>query len=78
VKRSRFQSHELPRRWSWLTMMSWCSRVTFQVSSTNFSRPISRRLVPRFFSAFSTTCWVAMPAWSQPGTQSVSSPSIRW
>ena len=42
-------------------MMSWCSCVTFQVSSTNFSRPISLRLVPRFFSCFSTTCCVAMP-----------------
>jgi len=50
-------------------MMSWCSRVTFQVSSMNSCLPISTRLVPAFWSFFSTTCWVAMPAWSQPGTQ---------
>ena len=39
---------------------------------TNSSRPISAREMPSAASAFSTTAWVAMPAWSVPQIQSVS------
>ena len=78
VKRSRSQSQEQPIFCSWLRMMPWCSRATFQVSSTNFSRPSASREVPRLLKLFSTTFWVAMPAWSVPGSQRVGWPSMRW
>lgn len=49
----------------------------FQTSSMNFSLPRSWRLIPfSLISFFSTTTWVAMPAWSQPGFHSVVSPRI--
>ena len=43
-----------------------------QTRRTNSSRPSSSREMPSAASAFSTTAWVAMPAWSVPQIQSVS------
>lgn len=45
----------------------------------NFSRPISWRVFcSSFQSIFSTTTWVAIPAWSLPGTQRVVLPFMRF
>ena len=50
----------------------------FHTSSTNFSRPMSCLDSPfSLISFFSTTTWVAMPAWSVPGFQSTVRPFIR-
>ena len=43
-----------------------------QTRSMKASRPIVRRSMPSFASSRSTTTWVAMPAWSVPGTHRVS------
>ena len=43
VKRSRDQSQEAPRRFSWLMMMPPDSAFHSQTFSTNSSRPMSRR-----------------------------------
>lgn len=49
----------------------------FQTSWMKFSLPRSWRLRPlSLISFFSTTTWVAMPAWSQPGFHKVVSPRI--
>ncbi len=48
-----------------------------QTRSTKASRPSSSRDVPSLRSSFSTTACVAMPAWSNPGCQSVLKPRIR-
>ena len=80
VKRSRLQSAEAPSRRSWRAM--WPPERSFhsQTLATNASRPSSRRpmLLPAFASSRSTTIWVAMPAWSVPGCQSVARPRMRW
>lgn len=48
-----------------------------QTSWMNFSLPRSWRLIPlSLISFFSTTTWVAIPAWSQPGFHKVVSPRI--
>jgi hypothetical protein len=55
------------------------SRFHSQIFSTNFSRP--RSYLVSLFSLqifFSTTTWVAIPAWSHPGTQRVVKPFIRF
>ena len=49
-----------------------------QTRSTNSSRPSSWRLFPSARSSFSTTAWVAIPAWSVPRIQSVLRPRIRF
>ena len=50
-----------------------------QTFSTKASRPMSRRpMLPSAARLRSTTIWVAMPAWSVPGTQSTASPLMRW
>ena len=61
-----------------------CLRIRPPVSSTKASvrftkasRPMSKRVWPSLARSFSTTFCVAMPAWSVPGTQSVSSPAMR-
>jgi hypothetical protein len=46
--------------------------------ATKFLRPRSWRLTFCSCSWRSTTIWVAMPAWSVPGTQSVLKPFMRW
>ena len=43
----------------------------------NAFRPRSDRSLPSAASWRSTTFWVAMPAWSVPGTHSTSCPSMR-
>ena len=48
-----------------------------QTRFSNSSRPRSRQLMPSFSSWRMTTIWVAMPAWSVPGSQRVLSPSMR-
>ncbi len=48
-----------------------------QTRRTNSSRPSSLRLMPSAARAFSTTAWVAMPAWSVPQIHIVSSPAMR-
>jgi hypothetical protein len=53
------------------------SRSQAQTRSTNASRPISCRDVPSLRSSFSTTAWVAIPAWSKPGCQSALKPRMR-
>src|SRR5256885_14767989 len=77
VKRVRLQSHEQP-----ITLS--CSRIVFPVSrtnahtrSTNLSRPRSNRVLPSLATSRSTTFWVAIPAWSVPGSQSASRPRMR-
>ena len=49
-----------------------------QTRSTKASRPISWRDVPSAASIFSTTAWVAMPAWSVPSVHSALRPRIRF
>ena len=60
--------------------MIWPPYSSFhsQTRRTNSSRPSSCRVTPSAASAFSTTAWVAMPAWSVPQIQSVSKPAMRW
>ena len=48
-----------------------------QIRSSKASRPSSWRSVPSARSSFSTTAWVAIPAWSVPRIQSVLRPRIR-
>ena len=49
-----------------------------QTLATKASRPMSRRLMlPAAASWRSTTIWVAMPAWSVPGSHSTALPFIR-
>jgi hypothetical protein len=49
-----------------------------QTFSTKASRPISRRpTLPAAASWRSTTIWVAMPAWSVPGSHRAALPFIR-
>ncbi|OPZ61761.1 MAG: hypothetical protein BWY88_00095 [Synergistetes bacterium ADurb.Bin520] len=77
VKRSRLQSHEAPNFFSWLMMrLPYCS-FQAQTRSTKASRPRSRRDVPSEASWRSTTFWVAMPAWSVPGSHRTLSPCMR-
>lgn len=55
---------------------TYCS-FHFQTSSRNFSLPKSCLESPRSFTSFfSTTTWVAIPAWSQPGTHVTPRPFI--
>ena len=73
VKASRDQSAEAPMRLSWPMMVPRVFTFCCQTRSMNFSRPISVR-DGSWFAAISrsVTIWVAMPAWSVPGCQSVS------
>ena len=78
VNRVRSQSHEQPISRSWLRIRFSYSSFQAQIRATRASRPRSWRV---FFSSsrsrFSTTAWVAIPAWSVPGIQSTSYPCIR-
>ena len=50
-----------------------------QTFCTKASRPSSRRpTLPAAANWRSTTIWVAMPAWSVPGSHRAASPRIRW
>ena len=78
VKRSRLQSQEAPRRFSWLMIRPPDSAFHAQTFSRNFSRPMARRFGScRSIICRSTTICVAMPAWSVPGCQSTSLPRMR-
>ena len=77
VKRSRDQSTESPRRCIWPRMRPPDSAFQAQTRSTNASRPRSKRVLPSLASSRSTTFWVAMPAWSMPGSHSTSNPRMR-
>ena len=68
VKRSRVQSQEEPIERICCVMRPPCSPFHSQTRSTNASRPISWRSRPSLASSRSTTFWVAMPAWSVPGS----------
>jgi hypothetical protein len=55
-----------------------CCSFHFQTRLTNSSRPRSwRDLCSVRSSMRSTTIWVAMPAWSVPGSQSALYPAMR-
>jgi len=78
VKRLRSQSQEQPMRMSCSRIRAWYWSFQAQIRSTRPSRPTSCRVSPSSsFSRFSTTAWVAMPAWSVPGIHRVLSPCIR-
>ena len=53
-------------------------RFQSHTRSTKAARPRSCRLTPWSCNWRSTTIWVAMPAWSVPGTHSVLKPRMRW
>ena len=76
VKRSRDQSQDAPRRLSCRMMVPPDSSFQRQTRSTNASRPRSSLVLPSAASWRSTTTWVAMPAWSVPGTHSALKPSM--
>ena len=78
VKRSRLQSQEAPRTFSCSVIREPKRAFHSQTRATKASRPMSWRLLPSvFLSSRSTTIWVAMPAWSVPGSQRVLWPCIR-
>ncbi len=77
VNRSRLQSTPSPSRRIWPPMAPPDSRFQSQTFSTNSSRPKSSLVLPSTASCFSTTLWVAMPAWSIPGCHNTSYPCIR-
>ena len=69
VKTARSQSSEQPSRFSCAKILSPVRCRQSQTRATKASRPMSCRLflsVAR--SSRSTTIWVAMPAWSEPGS----------
>src|SRR5256886_746012 len=77
VKRVRLQSQEQPITLSCSRMVSPVSRMNAHTRSTNCSRPRSNRVFPSLATSRSTTFWVAIPAWSVPGSHSASRPRIR-
>ena len=77
VNRSRLQSTESPSRFIWPRIAPPYSFFQSQTFSMNRSRPKSCLVLPSTASRRSTRVWVAMPAWSIPGSQSTSSPDIR-
>ena len=72
VKRSRLQSTPSPMRRICPPMVPPDSRFQSHTLSMNSSRPKSSLVLPSTASCFSTTLWVAMPAWSMPGSHSTS------
>ncbi len=72
VKRSRLQSTPSPSRRIWAPIVPPESCFQSQTLSMNSSRPKSSFVLPSTASCFSTTVWVAMPAWSMPGSHSTS------
>ncbi len=77
VNRSRDQSTLSPSLRIWPSILPPDSAFHCQTRSTNFSRPRSCRDRPLAASSRSTTFWVAMPAWSMPGSHNVVYPCIR-
>src|SRR3989339_1311533 len=77
VNLSLSQSQEQPSFLScWMMVSPYCFFHS-QTRSTNLVRPRACRDDLSFFNCFSTAFWVAMPAWSVPGTQQVAYPCIR-
>ena len=72
VNRSRLQSTPSPMLRIWAPMVPPDWRFHAQTFSTNSSRPRSSLVTPSVASCRSTRVWVAMPAWSMPGSQSTS------
>ncbi len=69
VKRARLQSQLAPIFFCCSTMRSPYLFFQSHTRSRNLSRPRSYRVSPSFTRRFSSTLiWVAMPAWSVPGT----------
>ena len=78
VKRRRSQSADAPIRLSCSVIVASYSSLNDCTRATNASRPYSCRPFPSSSSSrFSTRVWVAIPAWSVPGSHSVSNPIIR-
>ena len=78
VNRSRDQSTPSPSRRIWFRIAPPDSAFHSHTLATNASRPRSCRDLPSSLaSSRSTTFWVAMPAWSMPGSHSTSYPCIR-
>src|SRR3989338_1411870 len=67
VKRRRRQSHDEPNLFNCLIMVEPYSSRHLHTSLRNSSLPKSCLFLPALASFFSTTFWVAMPAWSVPG-----------
>ncbi len=65
-------------RRSWSVMVASYSSFQACTRATKSSRLKSSRRRPSASSRFSTTVWVAMPAWSVPGIQRVAKPRMRW
>ena len=62
----------------WATILFWLISFHSQIRATSPSLPRSCRVFPSSSkSLFSTTAWVAIPAWSVPGSQRVLSPIMR-
>ena len=65
------------RIWVVMVLPDFCFHS--QTLATKFLRPeVVARLSSCSCSWRSTTIWVAMPAWSVPGTHSVLKPRMRW
>ncbi len=77
VKRVRSQSHEAPSLRSCCKMIPPYLWVHSQQYSRNSSLVRSLLLIPLSLSIATTFASVAMDAWSVPGTQQASLPSIR-
>ena len=77
VKYSLLQSIEAPRRRIWRVMVLPEDSFQSHTFSKNFSRPKSWRETFWASSWRSTTIWVAIPAWSVPGTHKVFLPDMR-
>ena len=84
VKYSRLQSTLSPMRRIWRVIVFPDSSFHSHTLAIKFLRasvgvaPMAWRLMPLSCSWRSTTIWVAMPAWSVPGTQAVLKPRMRW
>ena len=79
VKRSRLQSSEAPSTRCCSAMRAPYFSFHCHTRLRNSSRPRSWRLFPsEALMPFSTTIWVAMPAWSVPGSQRQLKPLIRF
>ena len=70
-------SNDAPSTRNWVMMVAPRVRYHSSTSSSKASRPISSFEVPSRASCFSITFWVAIAAWSVPGSQSTSYPVIR-
>ena len=72
VNWSRLQSTPSPSARICQPIVPPDSRLQSHTLSMNSSRPKSSLVLPSTASCFSTTDWVAIPAWSMPGSHSTS------